>query len=158
MSEQATLLEARPRFRCRFFAGGIPKPQPRARAFARKLANGATVARVFDDGTAESWKSQIADAVRSLLPPVPLETAIAVELAFFLPRPKSLMRARDPDGPMPHTGRVDCDNLAKAVLDCITQLGLWRDDGQVCELAVSKRYTGKTERPGAWITVEELTE
>lgn len=42
-----------------FFIHGDPKPQPRPRAFARRMG-AKFVARVYDAGTAEGWKSQIA--------------------------------------------------------------------------------------------------
>ncbi len=130
-----------------FHVYGEPKPQPRPRAFARKTPFGV-VARVFDAGTAEGWKSLIADAVRPLLPPSPIEAALSVSMTFWLPRPKTMMSRRFPDCELPHCGRIDCDNLAKAALDTLTQLGAWRDDGQVTRLVVSKFYASKTGRPG----------
>ncbi len=132
---------------------GEPKPQPRVRAWTRKLPTGQAIARVYDARTAEGWKGAVALAVKSQLPAAPLEGPLAVEIRFVLPRPQSLMRRKDPDGEIWHTGAGDCDNFAKAVLDALTQLGLWRDDRQVAFLHVTKFYASKTGRSGAALTV-----
>jgi Holliday junction resolvase RusA-like endonuclease len=57
-------------------------------------------------------------------------------------------------------GKPDCDNLAKAVLDCITQLGcFWRDDSQVVHLTISKEYTlpppGLVVAPGLVVCIHD---
>lgn len=138
---------------CRIRVDGVPKPQPRARAFAVKGH-----ARVYSAHTAEAWKSQIAEAVRSYIPPAPLEGAMRMRIVFDLPRPKRLCRRKDPPGRIPHTGgRDDIDNLIKAVLDALTTVGLWRDDSQVYWMAACKFYHAIDGKPGAdiWIGTDE---
>lgn len=130
-----------------FQVDGDPKPQPRPRAFARRMG-AKFVARVYDAGTAEGWKSRIAMAVKPLLPSTPIEGPVAVSLVLFLRRPQNLCRQKDPREEIPHTSAGDCDNFAKGVLDALTQLGLWRDDRQVFSLHVSKYYTAIDGRPG----------
>jgi crossover junction endodeoxyribonuclease RusA len=120
-----------------FTAFGDPKGQPRPRAFHR---GGMT--RVYDPGTAEGWKGQIAVAARPHKPKTPIEGPINVLLFFIFPRPKShsTKKGLRDSAPDFHTSKPDADNLAKAVLDCLTQLGFWKDDAQVCELQIHKRY------------------
>lgn len=126
-----------------FFANGIPKGQPRPRAFARKLGE-KFVARMYDAGTAEAWKSQVAAVALSHRPRSPVEGPVILRLEFRFPRPKSLCRRKDPDGEMPHIAKPDVDNAAKCVMDVLTQLGgFWRDDAQVATLIVSKVYCAK---------------
>jgi Holliday junction resolvase RusA-like endonuclease len=137
---------------------GIPKAQPRPRAFARKMGN-KYVARVFEAGTAEEWKSLIAAAAKPHTPPTPILGPVCVDLTFFFPRPKSHFRTgknagalRD-DAPLWHTGKPDRDNLEKAVLDALTQLGgFWRDDSQVCDGRVVKYYRSE---PGVMVRIGE---
>ncbi len=133
-----------------FRAYGDPKGQPRPRAFSR---GGMT--RVYDPGTAEGWKSQIASAA---LPhkPAQIEGPIHVTLRFFFRRPKGHSGAKGlkPSAPTYHTAKPDADNLAKAVLDCITQLGFWKDDSQVACLDVIKRYSDA--EPFCEITIRSL--
>jgi len=130
-----------------FKVEGIPKAQPRPRAFARKMGNGKFAARVYDAGTAEAWKSQIAVEAIKHRPEQLMVGPIEVVLFFFMPRPRSHHKSGKPDrplkdsAPMHPIGKPDCDNLAKAVLDCITQIGcFWRDDSQVVELTIVKAY------------------
>lgn len=142
-------------FTASFRVDGIPKAQPRPRAFARRMGS-KFVARVFDAGTAEGWKSSVVAAARELRPVAPLETPLEVAIGFFLPRPKSKCRRADPDGPVPCTSKPDCDNLAKAVLDALMQDGWCRDDSQVVRLVVEKNWHAKDGRPGALIVVREI--
>jgi hypothetical protein len=65
-----------------FRVDGLPKGQPRPRAFARKMGD-RFVARVFDAGTAEAWKSEIALAARPSLPPAPLAVPIEMRVEFI---------------------------------------------------------------------------
>ena len=137
-----------------FFAPGIPKPQPRPRAFAR---NG--MARVYDPGTAEGWKSAIAVAAKEVLPDKPLAGPIGLRIVFLLPRPKSHYRANgnllDKCRAFCHAQKPDLDNLAKAVMDCLSTIGMWKDDAQVARLDIMK-WWDSSDQCGATITVEEL--
>ena len=63
------------------------------------------------------------------------------------------LRAKYPDACFPHVGKVDVDNLTKAVFDTLTQVGVWRDDGQVYALDVAKLYTPKAGRPGLFAEI-----
>lgn len=132
-----------------FRVHGIPKPQPRPRAFQR---NGMT--RVFTAGTAEAWKSDVAAAARGanclgLFP----AGAVALSIIFLMPRPKSHFRtsgAIKPTAPSYHTSKPDMDNLAKSTMDCLSQIGVWTDDAQVCQLTLIKMYD---HQPGAQIFI-----
>lgn len=125
------------------FVRGEPKGQPRPRAFARNFGGGKWQARMYDAKTAEGWKSQIALAARGLFP-YSLSGPVRLRLDFYMPRPKAHFRSNGQikeSAPSHHTSKPDCDNLSKAVMDCLTQLGAWHDDNQVSELRVTKRYT-----------------
>jgi len=123
------------------FAHGEPKGQPRPRAFAR---NGK--ARVYDPGTAEAWKSQVALAVG---PREPVSGPVQVELTFAMPRPKAHLTTHGvikPKAPRYHTSKSDLDNLAKGTLDALTTMRVWYDDAQVAKLYCAKMYA----QGGAW--------
>ena len=128
-----------------FVVHGIPKGQPRPKAFARGGHAG-----VYDPGTAGEWKAMVAAAGEPLRPPEPLTTPLLVSLEFVMPRPQKVPR-RLGRGRMTHTSKPDLDNLAKAVLDALTQAGWWRDDNQVCGLDASKWVAAEGERPGLFI-------
>jgi Holliday junction resolvase RusA-like endonuclease len=121
------------------FVEGTPKGQPRARAFSRH-----GMVRMYDPGTAEHWKGQIAAAAKGKLPAGGIEGPVCVAMEFSMPRPKSHFNSkgeRKPTAPYWVTIKPDADNLAKAVLDALTQLGAWKDDSQVCVMTALKFYT-----------------
>jgi Holliday junction resolvase RusA-like endonuclease len=139
-----------------FTVEGNPKGQPRARAFYKP---GLGV-RMYDAGTAEGWKGLIAVAAREHIPAKPLEGPLNVSIKFFFERPKSHYRTGKhsgelrPDAPIWHASKPDRDNAEKAVLDCLTTIGMWKDDCQVCDGSICKvwRATGGME-----IFIEEIT-
>ena len=51
--------------------------------------------------------------------------------------------------------KPDTDNLNKALKDCMTQLGFWADDAQVCEEHIGKYWS---ENPGIWVEITQLLE
>ena len=130
-----------------FDVEGNPKGQPRPRAFSR-----GGHARVYDPGTAEGWKSCIALAARPHLPSTPIAGAVSVDLAFWFARPKGHTgkKGLKPSAPPDHTQKPDLDNLAKAVLDCLTEIGMWVDDAQIVGLTLRKVWLSE---PGSGCVV-----
>ena len=142
--------------RITFTADGLPKGQPRARAFAFGGKAGKKVSvRMYDPGTAEGWKSCVAIAARDHLPPEPITGPISLHLGFRFPRPKSHFTKKGlrPDAAIYVTSKPDADNAAKAVMDCLTQLGAWKDDAQIVALEVMKVYGDK---PGCTVSIGTL--
>ena len=131
---------------------GDPKGQPRPRAFSR-----GGHARCYDPGTAEGWKSQIAEAMRPHIPTLPLFGPIQVTIAFYMRRPKSHYgkRGLKPTAPTWHAQKPDCDNALKAALDALTLLRVWNDDAQVAQALVSRRWENGNG-PGASISILQL--
>ncbi|MDE2106533.1 MAG: RusA family crossover junction endodeoxyribonuclease [Patescibacteria group bacterium] len=143
------------------FVNGLPKGQPRPRAFAVR-----GMVRMYDAGTAEGWKAAIADEWRRSVPAAPkIMQPVSLTLVFNMPRVKSHFNSKGnlkESAPKAYPKKPDADNLAKAVMDCMTQLGVWQDDDQVVILKVVKRYsegnTIQTMRPGCEITLMDLPE
>lgn len=142
-----------------FYVSGEPKGQPRPRAFARKFGN-TWQARVYDAKTAEGWKGLIAAECRRHLPEdfTPYAGPVSLRLIFNIARPKShfLKSGVRSGAPRWCEKKPDADNYAKAVMDCFTQLGIWRDDSQVCELHVHKEFAISNAQGGVAVTLNEL--
>lgn len=123
----------------RFRVVGVPVAQPRAKATRRgKFASVYT-----PDGPVHAWRSYVSVAAAPLRPATPIETPVDIELAFVFPRPKAHYRANGevkPNAPWRHTQRPDVDNLAKAILDELTNVGYWRGDEVVARLTVTKMW------------------
>jgi len=134
-----------------FYAHGIPKGQPRPRAFSRGGS-----ARVYTPGTAEAWKGAIALAAKPHIPATPISGPISLSIFHDMPRPKSHRTPKGilkPAAPKNHTSKPDADNLLKAAMDALTHIGMWHDDDQVCEVTVTKRYGDSS---GAQIVIVDL--
>ena len=62
------------------------------------------------------------------------------------------------DGRLDGTYRItkpDTDNLNKLLKDCMTKLGFWNDDAQVCREIIEKFWV-KSSPSGIWIRVRQL--
>ena len=135
---------------------GAPKAQPRPRAFA---SNGK--ARMYDPGTAEAWKGDIARQTKKLHG-MNLLGCLKVSLYFFMDRPKSHFKnngkALKSTAPKRYFAKKpDADNLAKAVLDALTALNVWGDDSQVVILEATKAWS-IDQRAGCILTILTISE
>lgn len=133
-----------------FRVKGRPKGQGRPRAFIRGKHAG-----VYNPKVADDWKALIAIEAKKYCPKTPMAGPVRVDIDFFLPRPKRLCRKKDPDHQLWCEGKPDRDNLDKAVLDVLTDIGFWRDDSQVCCGLIQKFYHGKEGFSGAIIKIAE---
>ena len=134
---------------------GIPKPQPRtkARAWGGR-------AMMYNPKTADAWKATIAASLQQYRG-LALEGRIWVSMEFRLQRPKSHYgtgknsQKLNKRAPECHTQKPDVDNLAKAVMDAITNINLWNDDCQVNNLCVTKEWVN--ENPGMNLMIRQKT-
>ena len=123
---------------------------------------GKYVARVFESGTAEGWKSCIAQAAAPVRPTAPIAGPDGLQLPFHMPRPRGpddagkIEKGLKPAAPVWHIGKPDNDHLQKAVMDAITQLGgFWVDDSQVASVRSRKVYSST---PGCVVEIAQLKE
>lgn len=137
--------------RIEFHVDGLPKGQPRPRAFYREGLG----TRCYDPGTAEGWKSEIAMACKSHIPVIPIDGPVFLDLHFTLPRPKGHFNSKGvlkPNAPSRVTKKPDLDNMEKAVMDCLTRLRFWHDDAQVADKHTAKFYG----HPGCTVIINQL--
>lgn len=129
----------------------VPVAQPRQR---HGVVNGRVMNWTPKDHPVQAFKAamQLAFAQAQDKPPAPLSGPISLQIFFYMPRPRSLMRQKDPPWPLPHTKKPDVDNLVKAVWDSLNGL-LWRDDSQIWHIDTAKLYAGKAESPRVELTV-----
>ena len=122
-----------------------PMPCPRPRV---ALRGRVPVAYYPKDYTA--WKNQAAGLIASLLPPdhQPYEGPVEVSIICAVERPQTTK--------LPHP-RPDADNYGKALMDAMTQAGVWKDDSLVGRIAITKRWTRSGETPSVYIRVNRMT-
>lgn len=131
-----------------FTVMGEAKGQPRVKAFARKLKDGSTVARVYTPGTAEAWKSAIAmEAKDAGLAGLMSSGPVRIHIVCYFQRPvkhfgtgKNAQTIKQ-GAPDAHTQTPDFDNIAKAACDALTTIGVWKNDKQIFMGAVAKFWS-----------------
>ena len=127
-----------------FFVSGYPMPKGSMVAYARPRGDGKWRGVLTHSTRSKSWEVTI----REQLPMVatPLDGPLGVQLAFYLPRPKTV--AREYPSVVP-----DIDKLARAVLDGLK--GVIVDDSRVVDLTCNKRYAD-AEDVGVWVSIHQL--
>ena len=94
------------------------------------------------------------------------DAAVKVSIAFTFARPKAhfgtgrnKLTLRSAANPYPSHAIGDIDKLVRAILDALTDAGVWNDDSQVVELHAFKVFAGSggaLVNPGAVIRVEAV--
>ena len=136
-------------FRMTCFGAPVPQPRQKHRAVQMKGGNLTSVNYTERKHPVQQFKADLKEAaVAAGLPEQLCDGPLILDVAFYLPRPKKLMRKRDPAGPIPHADKPDLDNLLKAVKDALKGV-LWRDDCQIYKYGPStiKLYAEKAGRP-----------
>lgn len=136
----------------KFQVSGIPKAQPRVKAFRR-----GNHAGVYDPGTADGWKLLVREEARKAWDGKQFMGPVKVEIEFLMPRPKAHCNKNGLKigAPLYHTSKPDLDNLLKAVFDALTNLGVWQDDSQIATVLAEKYYCYET--PCALISITQLS-
>ena len=129
-------------------------PVAKGRARIGKLFNGRPVA--FTPSKTRSYEGMVKRAAElAMKGRTPFAGPVAAVLTAFRPLPKSFSRKRREaalrDDLLPVT-KPDADNYAKAALDALNTI-VYRDDSQVTDLVVRKRYS---EKPRLEIEVTAL--
>ena len=98
----------------------------------------------------KTWRAEVAAAAATAVTeqdwPKYTTTPCAVMISVVRARPKAHYIGRDParglrdTAPVSCTSTPDVDKVARAVLDALTQAGVWDDDRRVDMLAVSRDW------------------
>ena len=140
-----------------FFVPGTPRPAGSKRGFPVKGRDGRVHVAMTDSSGAKgkSWRVACVAAVTEVWHDDPISEPIRLEVEFVMPRPGTHFGKRKgepylkPDAPTRHTAKPDATKLLRALEDALTGV-VWKDDAQVVEQFVSKRYG---PRPGANVIV-----
>ena len=130
---------------------GIPKAQARHKHFVRGKFSGTY------DPSGEK-KETFASILQKNAPEMPISTPIALELTFYMPRPKghygsgTKSACLKDSAPEWHTSKPDLDNLCKFVQDSLNGV-FYKDDSLIYSLIAQKVYS---ERPKTEIVIKTL--
>lgn len=127
-----------------FFLDMIP-PRTTAQMKKGRCVQGRVM--FYDPPNLKKAKAELVNALLPFKPKEPAEGALFLQCQWIFP-----VSAGHKSGDWKLT-RPDTDNLQKNLKDCMTQVGFWYDDAQVCSELVTKKW-GKI--PGIAIRIEEL--
>ena len=132
---------------------GVPAPQGSKKG-GYSAKTGKTFVYEQNSKTQKSWRQDViaaAVALRELHSFETLDGPVQIVIYFRLPRPASVKVSRRPYPAV----KPDVDKLLRNTLDALTQAGIYRDDAQVVDLFVQKRYAtdDPAGSPGATIRV-----
>ena len=130
----------------------VPVAQPRQQ---ETIVNGHVHNYTPADNPVNSYKASLRKAAIDAGLTSVMDGPIVLQWWAYLPRPKRLMRAKDPDGPIPHTVKPDTDNIMKATKDALSKM-VWRDDCQVFDEHGIKFYAEKVGLPRVELVIEQL--
>ena len=116
-----------------------------------RTKTGAGWVQSYKKKNLQNWQALIRTKAQGIYREL-LEGPLAVTVRIFLSRPKSrpkkyLLPDRKPDW----------DNVAKSGIDGVKGV-LFRDDNQICDAHVFKRYTGNGEAPRIEIEISRMEE
>lgn len=133
-----------------FSVDGIPRGKQRPR-FVRKTGH------TYTPPETTNYENYVKLSYRMENQNERLSGPIEAEIIGVFPVPKSISKSKSQamlsDG-IHYTKKIDCDNLAKSILDALNGIA-YDDDAQICSLKVYKRY-GKN--PRVEVTLKELIE
>ncbi len=139
---------------------GVPAPQGSMKAFIHKRRRDGKPFPVVtsDNARTKGWRQTIADVVGHELAgenrDIFFDGAVALDVTFYLPRPKDLLTLKKAARQFPHVTKPDLDKLLRAAADSLKQV-VWADDSQITDITTRKRYVTAGEYPRAEITIRD---
>lgn len=135
----------------RFVVPGIPVAKGRP-----KISTWGGRARAYTPAKTVAYEGLVAMAGQEAMDGTPpIDGPVSVDIVAWFPIAPSWSKKKRQaavDGKLRHTSRPDGDNLLKAIGDGLNNV-VWRDDSQIAEARVSKRYG---DVPGVAVTVMAL--
>jgi Holliday junction resolvase RusA-like endonuclease len=154
-------------FATRFIVPGVPTGQPRHRSRIAKTGAGRQYVQTYEAGVehpVHGWKDALVRYALPHRPATPLTGPVQVGLWFRFAAPRANI-SRPATAPrlrrIWHTSKPDPDNLAKAVLDVLQEVGYFASDAQVAGLGITKCWVlpggaSEEERPGVSVELKEM--
>lgn len=124
-----------------FTIPGRVRGKGRPRAFLKKNGRIGT----YTDDKTSSCESVVRDcAAKAMGDNPPIEGPVAISILSYSAIPKSWSKKRKAEA-YHATGKPDADNVLKLIGDACNGI-LWRDDSQITDIKMKRRYTHDQER------------
>lgn len=119
----------------------------------KRSRTGKYYPKFYEKPEVREAKERLYYRLHDFVPTVPIDGPIELCVAWMFPRGSKPKRYIN----QPKDTRPDCDNLSKALLDCMTDLGFWHDDGQIAKVHYEKIWVDDPDA-GTMITISPMTE
>lgn len=146
----------------RVFIAGTPCGQPRPRGTSLggrvRMYSPTKIGKGTKAGVRTHpiviWRQLLTLGLNPLIPREPIDFPVFVTMHFYFPRPAKLMARKATDGEIRYVSKPDADNVAKPILDVMTECRIWTDD-TLADITVRRKYVRKdsTRGPGVFIQV-----
>ena len=127
-------------FDCVIPGAPIGKGRPRATTMGSHV-------RLYTPKRTADWERSSALIMKNAWRSAPEGGFCKASIVAVFPRPKRLLRKKDPEHRLWHGSKPDIDNVCKCALDSLVMAGVIRDDTQVVELVARSVYASKSEGP-----------
>lgn len=124
-----------------FRINGQPAPQ----GSKRHVGNGRMIEASKKVGP---WREAVKEAV-SLLSFTPFDGPIAIDISFYVQKPKTVKREKPTVPP-------DLDKLVRGLFDALTIANVWMDDALAVEVCATKSYATEDEPPGCVVHIKNI--
>jgi Holliday junction resolvase RusA-like endonuclease len=143
-----------------FTVVGVPQTKGSTRAFVPKGWTRPIITN--DNPKAKGWQQTIANCAalelrRAEHAGLVFLAGVAIDVTFYLPRPKKFLVKKWAGIDVPHTTRPDADKMLRVVKDALSKV-VWNDDAQVTDVVARKRYCAAGEFPRVVIRVRDSAE
>lgn len=129
----------------------VPKQRPRFN-YKTKHAYTPTKTEEYEKAIAEYWQQATNGFQYDKEQPLYVNLVFGLPIAKSTPKGKAEQMAQ---GIIRHTKKPDADNLAKAVMDALSNGVAWADDSQVVKVSIYKEYA---KEPYVYIYVHDDAE
>jgi len=130
---------------------------PHGKGAGRAVSFGGRT-RVVTPSKTRHWMVGAALMFGDAWPFAPLDRPVALHIEAVMPRPKRLLRKKDPPGRLWCPTKPDWDNIGKAVGDALTAAGVLRDDVLVVDAQVRTLYAARDEGPSVRVLLFDVGE
>lgn len=112
--------------------------------------------RTYTPAKTESWTAQAVWHIQQQTKERGITGPIVVNWFAVFDRPKRMFTKKWANRREVHTVKPDRDNVDKAILDALTKAGVIKDDCQVCDGHIIKRYADRIESPHVTINIKKI--